>query len=419
MQLPRHGQLDDRRRRVLTEEVIGNAAPPTDEGTSAEPRSSPSRRRRSSQHARSYGDDVLIDHQPRVTDLVPQRYGVLALLFLTGLTAIGALEAAHYWLPQLSRMTGDSRLIALDLASDAALANWFSSTTLALAAVTALLIYSVRRHRKDDYHGRYRVWLWAAALWALLSVDEGASLHEGFSELAAHFSGDVRAGGVLAWVAAYGLLFAGIGTRLFLEMRSCRLSSTSLGAAVACFVAAIIAKTRIVPAISGDYALMTEEGCEMLGDVLLLFSMAAHARYTILDAQGAITLKAKKTKAAKQEKPADTKKETPSKTQPAAPAKRSWFSRGAVDSAHGSPPAPSSKTLENSKSGKSAAAKIAGRSNSHDDDADLDASAQTRTARKQRPGDEEEEYDYQDDRRPSKAERKAMRRQKDRQRGGE
>lgn len=363
----------------------------------------------------------MIDHQPRVTDLVPQRYGVLALILMAGLAAVGALEAAHYWLPQLSQMTGGSRLIALDLASDAALADWFSSTTLALAAVAALVIYSVRRHRKDDYHGRYRLWLWAAALWALMSIDEGASLHEGFTELASHFSGELRFGRALWWVAAYGLLFAGIGTRLFLEMRSCRLSSTSLVAAVGCFVAAVVAKTRVVPALTGHYALMTEEGCEMLGDVLLLFSMAAHARYTILDAQGAIVRKAKKAKAAKQEKPvsADAKKEPASKSQPAAPAKRSWFSRGAVDSAHSSPPAPSAKTLENSKSGsKSASAKAPGRSASHDDD-DSGASGQTRTARKQRPAEEDDDYDYQDERRLSKAERKAMRRQKDRHHGGE
>lgn len=362
----------------------------------------------------------MIDHQPRVTDLVPQRYGVLALLLMAGLAMTGGLEAAHYWLPQISRMTGGSRLIALDLASDAALANWFSSTVLAMAAVTALVIYSVRRHRKDDYHGRYRVWLWAAALWALMSVDEATSLHEGLSELAAHFSGDVRAGGILGWVAAYSLLFAAIGTRLFLEMRSCRLSSASLVAAAGCFVAAVIAKTRLVPALSGDYALMAEEGCEMLGDVFLLFAMAAHARFTILDAQGAITPKAKKAKSAKQEKLAEAKKESPSQAQPAAPAKRSWFSRGAVDAAHNSPPAPSAKTLESSKSGsKSASAKLAGRPNSQNTNAAADASAQTRTARKQQPTDAEDDYDYQDDRRLSKAERKAMRRQKDRHRDGE
>lgn len=421
MPLLRHGQLDDRRRRVLTEELIGNSgamAEPSTDGPAAGASGTSPRRRRSPQHARSYGDDVLIDHQARVTDLVPLRYGMLALALAAGLAVVTALEAAHLWLPELSRMTGDSRLTSLDLRSDAALGNWFSSSTLGLAAAMAVIIFSVRRHRKDDYHGRYRVWLWAAALWALMSVDEGASLHESLSEVASHFGGQHGfGGGHIWWIASYALLFAAVGTRLFLEMRDCRLSSGSLVAAVACFIAAVIVKLRVVPALGGVYAVMAEEGCEMVGDVLLLFSMALHARYTILDAQGAISPKARKAKAAKPEKAiaAEAKKEAASKSAAPVPAKRSWFGRGAVDKAHHSPPAPSAKTLENSKSGRSASTKPAAKPSA---DAYDDADGQTRTARKQRPS-EDDDYDYQVDRRLSKAERKAMRRQKDRHHGDE
>ncbi|HET6882979.1 MAG TPA: hypothetical protein VFI31_22610 [Pirellulales bacterium] len=421
MQLLRHGQLDDRRRRVLTEEVIGSspamAEPSGEPGSGAS--SNASRRRRSTHHARSYGDDVLIDQQARVTDLIPQRYSMLALVLAAGLTVVTGVEAAHFWLPELSRLTGGSRLTALDLSSDAALANWFSSTALGLAAAVSVVIYSVRRHRKDDYHGRYRLWLWAAALWAVMSVDEGASLHEGLSEVASHFGAQRGlGGGPIWWVSAYGLLFAAIGTRLFLEMRCCRLSSTSLAAAVGCFIASVVAKLGLVPALNGVYAVITEEGCEMVGDVLLLFSMLAHARYTILDAQGAIAPKAKKAKAARSEKPPapEVKKGPAGKTDAAAPVKRSWFGRSAVDAAHASPPAPSQKTMESSKSNsKAAAAKPAARPSAEPDD---DDAGHTRTARKQRPA-EEDDYDYEVDRRLSKAERKAMRRQKDRPRGGE
>ncbi|HVX10515.1 MAG TPA: hypothetical protein VHC22_05005 [Pirellulales bacterium] len=364
----------------------------------------------------------MIDHQARVTDLVPQRYSMLALALAAGLAVVTGLEAAHFWLPKLSSMTGGSRLTALDLASDAALANWFSAMTLGLAAVVAVIIYSVRRHRKDDYHGRYRVWLWAAGLWAVMSVDEGASLHEGFTEVAAFFGGERGlVGSSIWWVAAYGLLFAAVGTRLFLEMNCCQLSSGSLMAAVCCFVAAVVAKLGVVPAITGVYAVMVEEGCEMVGDVLLLFAMLVHARHTILDAQGAIAPRAKKVKAAKAEKAApEAKKESSKKTEaPApAPAKRSWFGRGAVDAAHNSPPAPSAKTLESSKSGggKSASAKSAANAKPP---VETDEDFGMRAGHKQRPADEDDDYDYQSDRRLSKSERKAMRRQKDRHQTGE
>lgn len=415
MQLPRHGQLDDRRRRVLTDNVMGTSAamaePSPDEVGSAS--SSGSQRRRPLQTARSYGDDVLIDRQPRVTDLVPQRYSMLALALIAGLAVVAGLEAVYLWLPELSAMTSDGHLAAIDLEAEGALASWFSSTMLALAAVVAAVIFSVRRHRQDDYHGRYRVWLWAAALWMTMSIDESASLHEAFKELASHFSGQRGYGdGSIWWIAGYGLIFAAVGTRLLLEMRCCRLSSTSLVAAVGCYVAAVVVKIGVVPMLHGAYAVMTEEGCEMVGNVLLLFSMAVHARYTILDAQGMVKTRAKKSKAVKAEKSAtaETKKESSSKQAVAAgPAKRSWFRRTAVDQAHTSPPAPSAKTLENSKSGKAASAKPA---TQRADDYDDDDSA-TRTQRKQRSDGASDDYDFDVDRRLSKAERKAMRRQKD------
>lgn len=376
-------------------------------------RARPSRRRRLA--ARSYGDDVLIDSQPRVTDLLPHRYGVLALAFFAGLTLIVGLEAAYLWLPDLADMTGGGHFAALDLEDEGALANWFSSTTLALAAVVAAIIFSVRRHRRDDYHGRYRVWLWASALWGLMSVDEAASLHEGFTHIARHFSGEHGLGdGSVYWVAGYGLLFAAVGTRLFLEMRSCRLSSAALLSAVGCFVAAVAVKIGLIPALHGSYAVMAEEGGEMLGDALLLFSMAVHARYTILDAQGAAGASAKKSAKAKAEKTSASKAEPAPVAEP--PAKRSWFRRNEVDVAHTSPPAPSAKTLENSRSSKAARPAARPATESRDDERDEGA---TRTARRSQSHEAEDDYDFDADRRLSKAERKALRRQKDRPRHGE
>ncbi|HEV3343352.1 MAG TPA: hypothetical protein VG125_23475 [Pirellulales bacterium] len=359
----------------------------------------------------------MIDRQPRVTDLLPHRYSVLALVFFAGLTWIVGLEAAYLWLPDLTEMTGGRQFAALDLENEGALANWFSSTTLGLAAVVAAIIFSVRRHRQDDYHGRYRVWLWAAALWTLMSVDEAASLHEGLTEVARHFSGERGLGdGSIYWVAAYGLLFAAVGTRLFLEMRCCRLSSAALVSAVGCFVASVAVKIGLIPALRGSYAVMTEEGCEMLGDALLLFSMAVHARYTILDAQGALGAKARKpAKAAKSEKTSPSKAEPAAKTAEQ-PAKRSWFRRNEVDTPHTSPPPPSAKTLENSKNSKGA--KPAARPATEDTDDERDDGA-TRSGRRPPGREAEEDYDFDVDRRLSKAERKQLRRQKDRNKNGE
>lgn len=353
----------------------------------------------------------MIDRQPRITDLVPRRYSILFILFVAGLAAIAGLEAAYYWLPHWTHISSDGQIAALDLEGEGSLASWFSSTTLALAAVVAAIIFSLRRHRQDDYHGRYRVWLWAAALWMTMSIDESASLHEGFKELASHFSGQRGYGdGSIWWIAGYGLIFATVGTRLFLEMRCCRLSSGALVLGVLCYVGAVATKIGIVPELHGTYAVMAKEGCEMAGNVLLLFSMVVHARYTVLDAQGELAGKAKKARA-KAEKSAEFKKEASSKSQLAAePAKRSWFGRATVDAAHTSPPAPAAKTIENSKAGGKPASKAS-------PPADESGDAATRTARKQSAESDEDDYDFETDRRLSKTERKALRRNRDRQRG--
>ena len=96
---------------------------------------------------------------------------------------VAGLEGLYAWMPRLAAMTHDGRIAAFDLDGEGSLAMWFSSATLALASMVSLIVYYVRRHRLDDYHGRYRIWLWASAVWFLMSIDEGGSLHEGFKEM--------------------------------------------------------------------------------------------------------------------------------------------------------------------------------------------------------------------------------------------
>ena len=135
-----------------------------------------------------------MDEQLRVTDLVPKRLGVILLLFVAGLLMVAGLEALYAWMPSLAGKTTDGRVASFDLDGEGSLAVWFSSTVLLLSAVTAVLVYTVRRYKKDDYQGHYRVWLWAAMCWFLLSVDETASLHEGFKEMMTLLTGNRIAG---------------------------------------------------------------------------------------------------------------------------------------------------------------------------------------------------------------------------------
>ncbi|HJT34683.1 MAG TPA: hypothetical protein VJ783_21835 [Pirellulales bacterium] len=418
MQLPRTGQLDDRRRRVLTEEVIGPAAdPPSGEAASR----TSSSRRRAAGGARPYGDDALTDRQPRVTDLIPQRYGIVLLVWLAGLAAVVGLEALYVWMPDLAVIARDGQLPAADLQSEGSLASWFSSTILLLAAVVSVVAYSVRRQRKDDYHGRYRIWLWSAMVWLSMSVDEGSSLHEAFRELVSYVAGTRGWGdGSIWWIAAYGLVLAIVGGRLLVEMRVCRLSTAVLLLAASCYAVAVAVKLEWLLTADGVRAVMVKEGCEMVGNLCLLMAMVLHARFVILEAEGRLPVR--RVKAARTEKKPEKPKidAAPAATE-AGPAKRSWFRKVKVDSAHPGTPAPAAKPREASKS-VTLTARPGGRGRSEEEyDYELDDHRQAGRHSRSSAADDDEGYDDDNaaERRMSKAQRKALRRQKERQRRGE
>ena len=273
----RSGQRDERRRRLLTEELanpgdwssgqigVGNAPP---------------------QKSEHYGDARFLEEQPRLLDLVPRRMVILVLLLAaTALMPVGFI-AAYVWM--LDRVAGGGRAVAaLDLAVKGSLGCWFSSLMLLVAAMAAILVYSVRRYRTDDYQGRYRIWLWVAAFWFLVATDQAASLREGFRDLMIGLTGTpLVANGNLWWVILYTLGLGAVGSRLLVDMRSNPLAvSILIGGVLMHALATAVRLGWILPLI-GSNAVMFFSGAEMAGNLMLMAAMILHARYVILDAEG-------------------------------------------------------------------------------------------------------------------------------------
>ena len=284
MQFRRSGQRDDRRRRVLSEARLGDSMFRYGRSRGGGDLSNEALFARRSEN---YGSAEFLDEQPSLTDLVPMRSASYLLILLVSGGIIGGLLALYSWMPSLSDMTTDGRVAAFDLDGEGSLAVWFSSATLALAAATALLVFTVRRFRRDDYHGRYRVWIWAAAVFLLMSIDETASLHEGFKEMMTWVTGNrVLGDGSIWWVAAYFFLLGGVGSRLVADMSECRTSVLTIILAAACYVLAVVTQLEGILPEAGAQAVMVEEGAEMFGNVFLLLAMLLHARHVILDAEG-------------------------------------------------------------------------------------------------------------------------------------
>jgi hypothetical protein len=364
VQFFRSGQHDDRRRRVVAEDATGTVAVSS---KPAAPRRAGSRR---------YAVEALRERQPPLMDFVPQTLTKLSILLFVGLATIAGLEAVYV---TRALDIGDARLPAFDLALEGSLNNWFTSITLDLAGVVAIVIYSLRRHRLDDYHGRYRIWMWAAACWLWLSIDEAASLHESIQTALAEFAGETMPDTELVWVGFYALVVGGIAARLIFEMRSCVSSTCALVLSGVVFTAAVAAHFGWLPPAVSEYRVLVEEGCEMTGSLLLLFSMCLHARYVILDSQGLLAARPEKASAPR--------------------GRRSlWGGKAAVDPAHDSVrPAGRRSDLE------PIAAKGV------DDDEDEDAADDD-------DADDAQSSNAHNVHRLSKAERKALRRQQERQR---
>ncbi len=239
-----------------------------------------------------------MENQARITDFIPQRPWVLLLLLALNVGIIGGLEWLYYLTPRWAAHTTDGHIAAFDLDSEGSLGAWYSSTILAIAAAFAFLVYSLRRHRIDDYRGRYRTWLLAGLCFAVMSIDESASLHEGFKEMMTLYTGHRLYGdGSMWWVIAYGLVLGWVGIRLLWDLSECRSALLSMFAAAGCFAGAVIVQLEFLLPESGAVGVMVEEGLEMLGNVLVWFGCMLYARHVVREIQGLVTpRKRRKTK---------------------------------------------------------------------------------------------------------------------------
>jgi hypothetical protein len=81
-----------------------------------------------------------------------------------------------------------------------------------------------------------------------------------------------------------------------MELRPCRTSTALLGTAALVYAVAIVAQLGWIMPETGARGVMVEEGAEMVGNLLVLLTMAVHARWVILDAQGLVQAPAEKPK---------------------------------------------------------------------------------------------------------------------------
>lgn len=284
MEFRRSGQSNQRRRRVLKDDPAAAG----DDGASD------GGKRRSRTPLRQYSDHALAEHQLRVTDLIPQRPWTFLVLLLSGLLAIVTVQTLFLYHADAEQWLGRDYLAAFNPTRTGSVAGWVSSMLLGLTAVCGMLVFSLRRHKIDDYRGRYRVWLPLTGLFLLASLDSSTGLHRagrGLVDLIAQRWGEGTSLGAhphFWWVT---LCFAGVvlvAGRLAVEMRQSRAAIGKLLLAFGCYLGLALLEWQVWSVGLADLMIVAASGARLLGDLCLCLATMTYARYVYLDAQGII-----------------------------------------------------------------------------------------------------------------------------------
>jgi hypothetical protein len=292
---------ESRRRRVgVAGDHVNSAA------ESAVPSSPP--RRTSARDSRAYSFGADRRNQLKTTDLVPKRWTSFCLVVLLLLVGIGLLNLLSNYAGSWEKRIGASEVAALGLTGRGTIASWFSSFLLIITGLASLQIYALRQHRRDDYRGTYRLWIWMAALLMFASLNCVVDLAAIATNLISTWTSFSVQGKTWLPVTIKLVVLTTLIARGLYEVRASRGSfALVIFVWVAYSTAAIIQIPAVRPALVNLGQEATLGNCFLFGTAGLLMAELVYARFIYLHAHGLIKQrvakpKAVKTKAAKQAK---------------------------------------------------------------------------------------------------------------------
>ena len=235
-----------------------------------------------------YGAGANIENHPQVTDYVPRRFRVIALYLLGAVTLAASGEVVALYATSLADW---AQVVSADLISSrvsAGLLAWTSATVLLVSACFSLLIYSLRRHRVDDNRGRYRIWRWDAWACVGLSLNAVVGAHAIVAPILGHLTGwSVLPGNLMWWLIPAALVGSWLLLKVIIESSECRaalscylLASLSLLAAgVFCFWS---------PSWAVEYQDSLHRMLPVAANIFLMTGTLLFGRYVVLDVQGLV-----------------------------------------------------------------------------------------------------------------------------------
>jgi hypothetical protein len=241
-------------------------------------------------HPRRYSAAATTEYQPRCCDLLPIRPWTLLVWLLTTsalVTGHATCDACYHW-ACWQRLPLD--LSVLSFTGSRNLAQWTGSLMMLLAAIIAGLVLQFRRHKIDDYRGRYRIWYYVIAGLIVASFCRGTGVERIVHDLVVTAAMTIHLPYPSAWpVGLISAILLATAIRLGVEMGSSRVACICLASSV---VAALAGRFIASVAFnSSDLAtrLLLKGMTSLTSANLLLFAMLVYARHIYLDAQGRLS----------------------------------------------------------------------------------------------------------------------------------
>ncbi len=291
---------NERRRRLLADEALAADAEASE----------PTLRLAGAKAAETLGDSayaVTVGNElaRRLIDLVPQSGLTVSLLLVAGGSIVALLSALDVWSSALTPGEAGNQSDVLQLAGPQGVGRWFTSLLAAACAPLAWVIYRLRRHRVDDYHGRYRVWLWMALAALGMSLFEGTGLG-GLARFACQ-SLSARGGldAAVVWPAAVATLAIALNLRLLVEIRRCRPALTTWTLAGLSLAGMVVVEHGWAEPLGVTIPAVTAGILWLVAHVLLAATLVLYARDVRIQIEGPPKSKSKRKRSVKPAKPAD------------------------------------------------------------------------------------------------------------------
>ena len=294
-------RTNSRRRRVLHDEIgraelAAGTMPDDDDSESS------SRGRRSMS---AYSSRARRRNQLKTTDLLPKRWPAVTAAIVTLISGVATLNALAWFSPGWHQWIGDEGVSALAMTGHGTLAQFCVVSMSLLASLICWQIYSLRQHRRDDYQGAYRIWVWAAICCFLASVNQVVDMRAIAGNVVESLSQKSFDENPLAMLGVQLLVLSLIVTRGLFEIRNSRAAALSLTIAWLSTAGSIaIGYRQLHPSGNWFDADIAAGNFALVAVGSLVAALLFYARYVYLHAHGLLRVVRSDADSPESEKPA-------------------------------------------------------------------------------------------------------------------